>query len=120
MVGVTNRREEWHSLHGFARDVLLATAEVESSSETSYGLAIKRNLESKYGHEINHGRLYPNLNDLVEDGFLEKSKVDERTNEYVTTGKTQVVLQAAYDELDAVVMNRSSSKRAAADGGHDE
>lgn len=115
---MTSRREQWHELHGFARDVLVAAAEVGDTAETPYGLAIKRNLESKYGHEINHGRLYPNLNDLVEAGFVEKSKVDDRTNAYAVTGEGHVLLQAGYDELSAVVM--ADSQRAVADGGRDE
>ncbi|GGL57750.1 helix-turn-helix transcriptional regulator [Halocalculus aciditolerans] len=112
--------EEFYGLTAFKRDCLVAAATVERTGETCYGLAIKRNLEARYGTDVNHGRLYPNLDDLVDSGLLEKSALDKRTNEYVTTGKAQVVLQAAYDELDAVVMNRSSSKRAAADGGRDE
>lgn len=45
--------------------------------EARYGLAIKRELEDYYGSEVNHGRLHPNLDDLVE-----KSARDKRTNEY--------------------------------------
>ncbi|OYR60939.1 PadR family transcriptional regulator, partial [Halorubrum sp. E3] len=36
------------------------------SEEPMYGLAIKRELESYYGSEVNHGHLYPNLDELVE------------------------------------------------------
>ena len=50
-----------------------------------YGLAIKRELEAYYGSEVNHGRLYPNLDDLVEDGLVEKSELDKRTNQYELT-----------------------------------
>jgi len=55
------------------------------SEEPMYGLAIKRELESYYGSEVNHGRLYPNLDDLVADGLLEKSELDKRTNQYELT-----------------------------------
>ena len=55
------------------------------SEEPIYGLAIKRELESYYGSEVNHGRLYPNLDDLVEDGLVEKSELDKRTNQYELT-----------------------------------
>lgn len=47
-----------------------------------YGLELKSRMTEFYGSEINHGRLYPNLNDLVEMGLLSKSKRDNRTNEY--------------------------------------
>jgi len=53
--------------------------------EPLYGLAIKRELESYYGSEVNHGRLYPNLDDLVEMGLVEKSELDKRTNQYALT-----------------------------------
>jgi DNA-binding PadR family transcriptional regulator len=55
------------------------------SEEAMYGLAIKRELESYYDSEVNHGRLYPNLDDLVEDGLVEKSELDKRTNQYELT-----------------------------------
>ncbi|MDZ5812211.1 PadR family transcriptional regulator [Halorubrum sp. AD140] len=55
------------------------------SEEPMYGLAIKRELESYYGSEVNHGRLYPNLDDLVAEGLVEKSELDKRTNQYELT-----------------------------------
>jgi DNA-binding PadR family transcriptional regulator len=55
------------------------------SEEPMYGLAIKRQLEEYYGTEVNHGRLYPNLDDLVEMGLVEKSELDKRTNQYELT-----------------------------------
>ncbi len=55
------------------------------SEEPMYGLAIKRELEAYYGTEVNHGRLYPNLDDLVEMGYIEKSELDKRTNQYELT-----------------------------------
>jgi DNA-binding PadR family transcriptional regulator len=55
------------------------------SDEPMYGLAIKRQLEAYYDSEVNHGRLYPNLDDLVELGLVEKSELDKRTNQYALT-----------------------------------
>jgi DNA-binding PadR family transcriptional regulator len=64
------------------------------SEEPMYGLAIKRQLEEYYGTEVNHGRLYPNLDDLVEMGLVEKSELDKRTNQYeLTDDGTEAVLQ---------------------------
>ena len=53
--------------------------------ESMYGLAIKRELEAYYGDEVNHGRLYPNLDELVTNGLIEKSELDKRTNQYALT-----------------------------------
>ncbi|SIR72434.1 Transcriptional regulator PadR-like family protein [Haladaptatus litoreus] len=68
------------SLTAFQQNVLLVLAE-----ESRYGLAIKRELESFYNEEVNHGRLYPNLDTLIELGLAEKSELDKRTNEYSIT-----------------------------------
>ena len=68
-------------LTGFQRDLLYCIAGVEEA----YGLGIKAELEEYSGIEINHGRLYPNLDQLVNKGYLEKSSIDKRTNEYVLT-----------------------------------
>jgi DNA-binding PadR family transcriptional regulator len=65
--------------------------------EARYGLAIKRALEAYYGTEVNHGRLYPNLDTLVEQGYVEKSKLDDRTNLYAPTDDgREVVLDRAH------------------------
>lgn len=68
-------------LTGFKRDVLGVLA----GTDGKYGLAIKRELEDAYGSAVNHGRLYPNLDDLVEMDLVEKSARDRRTNDYVLT-----------------------------------
>lgn len=65
------------------------------SAEPKYGLAVKRELETYYGEDVNHGRLYPNLDDLVEEGLVTKSERDKRTNEYALTdaGRTTILEQ---------------------------
>jgi len=67
-------------LTAFQRNILVILSE-----EPMYGLAVKRELEGYYGSEVNHGRLYPNLDDLVELGLVEKSELDKRTNQYELT-----------------------------------
>jgi DNA-binding PadR family transcriptional regulator len=67
-------------LTAFQENILVILAE-----EPMYGLAIKRELEEYYGTEVNHGRLYPNLDDLVEMDLVEKGELDKRTNEYELT-----------------------------------
>lgn len=68
------------------------------SEEARYGLAIKDELEEYYGESVNHGRLYPNLDGLVEMGFVEKSELDKRTNEYALTeaGHDAIVNQLSW------------------------
>ena len=81
-------------LTAFQQNILVILAE-----EPRYGLAIKRELESYYSDEVNHGRLYPNLDDLVELGLVEKSELDKRTNQYELTedGKTAVLDQLGWE-----------------------
>ena len=62
------------------------------SEEPMYGLAIKRELEDYYGEEVNHGRLYPNLDTLVEKDYVEKSELDKRTNQYELTDEGLAVV----------------------------
>lgn len=75
-------------LTAFQRDILYAVAD----QDPPYGLAIKRDLEEYYGEEVNHGRLYPNLDELVDDGFLRKGELDKRTNFYELTDKARRAL----------------------------
>lgn len=69
------------NLTGFQRDLLRAIAH----NDGSRGLLLKDKLQEMYGTEINHGRLYPNLDDLVEYGLIEKGTIDDRTNSYSLT-----------------------------------
>jgi len=73
-------RTDVRDLTAFQKNILTVLAE-----EARYGLAIKRELEDYYGQEVNHGRLYPNLDDLVNKGLVEKSELDKRTNQYELT-----------------------------------
>ena len=73
-------RTDVRDLTAFQKNILTVLAE-----EPRYGLAIKRELEEYYGQEVNHGRLYPNLDDLVNKNLVEKSELDKRTNQYALT-----------------------------------
>lgn len=77
---VPGTQQTAHDLTAFQHNILVILAE-----EPMYGLAIKRELESYYDTEVNHGRLYPNLDDLVERGLVAKSELDKRTNQYELT-----------------------------------
>ena len=43
---------------------------------------------------MNHGRLYPNLDELVEKGLVEKGQKDRRTNVYHLTQRGDRELSA--------------------------
>jgi len=79
-----------YDLTGFQRDLLYVTAGQTKPS----GLDIKERLDDYYETEIHHGRLYPNLDALVEKGLLEKGEKDRRTNYYTVTTRGQRELEA--------------------------
>ena len=65
-------------LTGFQRDLLY----VISAADQPSGQDIKDEIETYYSTEINHGRLYPNLDTLVNKDLVEKGELDRRTNYY--------------------------------------
>ncbi|WP_313692750.1 PadR family transcriptional regulator [Halorarum halobium] len=94
-------------LTAFQQNILVILAE-----EPMYGLAIKRELESYYDAEVNHGRLYPNLDDLVEMGLVEKSELDKRTNQYALTEEGRL---AVLDRIDWVLSKYVTDEERAED-----
>lgn len=79
-----------HDLTGFQRDLLAAVAQLNEPN----GLTIKGHLESWYTGDVRHGRLYPNLDTLVDKGLLNKGQKNRRTNEYTLTRRGQSELAA--------------------------
>lgn len=55
------------------------------ANEARHGLGIRDELETYYDAEVNHSRLYTNLDKLIERGLAERSKRDGRSNEYSIT-----------------------------------
>lgn len=70
-----------HDLTGFQRDLLYVIAGADQPS----GQDVKEDVEQYYTAEINHGRLYPNLDTLVNKELVEKGQIDRRTNYYAIT-----------------------------------
>jgi DNA-binding PadR family transcriptional regulator len=79
-----------YDLTGFQRDLLYVIAGLDEP----HGLAIKEELEDYYEKEIHHGRLYPNLDTLVEKGLVEKGEIDQRTNSYSLTRRGRREIEA--------------------------
>ena len=85
-----------HDLTGFQRDLLT----VIGGLEKPHGLAVKDELEDYYETEIHHGRLYPNLDTLVDKGLVEKGEKDRRTNAYRITrrGRRELEDRRAWED----------------------
>jgi len=68
-----------NELTGFQRDMVYCIAALDGPS----GVEVRRELEEYSSAEVNHGRLYPNLDELVDEGVIRKEKKNDRTNLYV-------------------------------------
>jgi len=82
--------QQFANLTGFQRDIL----RILDREGPLYGLAIKAGLEAYTGSEVNHGRLYPNLDTLVDEGLIAKSERDQRTNDYALSDEAEQLLDA--------------------------
>ena len=67
----------------FQRDLLAVIGRL--SGDRSNGETIHQQLEQYHDTETNHGQLYQNLCELVEEGCVEKRSLDGRTNMYRLT-----------------------------------
>jgi len=85
-------------LTGFQRDLLYVIAGAERPS----GQEIKVQI-SQFVGEVNHGRLYPNLDTLVERGYVDKGQHDRRTNYYEISESGLEALDARRDWEDTFV-----------------
>ncbi|EMA56282.1 PadR family transcriptional regulator [Halococcus thailandensis] len=88
-----------YDLTGFQRDLLYVTA----NEDEPHGLALKDELEEYYEKQIHHGRLYPNLDTLVDKGLLEKGELDKRTNYYQVTQRGHREIEARREWEDQYV-----------------
>lgn len=79
-----------HDLTGFQRDLLFVVA----SLGDPHGLAVKDELQKDYEDNIRHGRLYPNLDELVELGLINKGEKNSRTNQYTISPRGKRELRA--------------------------
>ncbi|UHQ98318.1 PadR family transcriptional regulator (plasmid) [Natrinema zhouii] len=76
-------------LTGFQRDLLYVIASADRPS----GQDVKEEIEEYYESEINHGRLYPNLDTLVNKELVEKGELDRRTNYYAISDAGEQAIQ---------------------------
>lgn len=101
----------------------------QSSKQREYGLGLKRKLEAYYDDDVNNSRLYPNLNQLVDAGLLNKGVIDKRTNYYGLSDDGAVAIrrdaQRRFDIADSLPANagqtdgRTEPEVAAGTGGDD-
>lgn len=76
-------------LNAFERDTLFVIASIEDPTGVNIGDALK----AMYRKPINHGQLYPGLDELHEMGLIDKVARDKRTNEYNITRRGRYVIE---------------------------
>ena len=77
-----------HQLRGFQRDVLFVVYGLDAPN----GQEILDEMERSLSGDVRPGRLYSNLDDLVEMGLVRKARTGGRANRYelTTAGATAV------------------------------
>lgn len=86
----SSMESEIADLTAFQRDIILCIG-LEGPQK---GLSIKQWLQEHGYGEVHHGRLYPNLDELVGKSLVSKSERDKRTNEYSLRAKGRRVVDA--------------------------
>lgn len=107
-------------LSRFRLECLVAIAhgdDGETPGEDIHGLGIKSRLETHYGTHVHHGRLYPNLDWLVDHGLVEKRAIDNRTNGYRLTDAGAHLLQARAERFAGAVGEATADETLVTDGG---
>jgi DNA-binding PadR family transcriptional regulator len=107
---VTQNRIENSQLTVFRLDLLATLRETGAT----HGLGVKRHLEKRRDEDVNHGRLYPNLDELVTMGLVAKEteKPDHRTNRYRLTDDGERELMARGEWLTGVRVEPRSEREA--------
>lgn len=108
-------------LTAFHYDLLATIDRGDDELRNLSGQALKDYLEDEFDTAVNHGKLYPNLDELVRRGLVEKGQIDRRTNYYELTADGRRALAGrarwltdADDPSDA-----AERERAMTDGGID-
>lgn len=78
------------NLNAFQRDLLFALEQVGPCK----GLAVEEHLEEYYGEELNHARVYTNLNKLIGYSMIFKRQEDGRTNRYDLTSRGEGAIES--------------------------
>lgn len=85
-----------NDLTGFQRDIIKAVATLDGQP---HGTGIREFLEDAIGYtEVHNGRIYPNLETLVEKGLLRKGHKDGRTSEYRLTRRGRREIEVYVNE----------------------
>ncbi len=74
----TESNHDYSDLTGFQRDTLYVIAGMDKPSGQDILVAV----DDYVSEPVTNGRMYPNLDTLVNKGFVNKGQLDRRTNYY--------------------------------------
>ena len=102
----------WFGLTGFQRDLIVEIYQMEQPS----GQGIRGRMEAEHGEVVTTGQLYPNLDDLVDYGLIDKGEQDLRTNYYEVTNDGRRLVE----ETARYFASIGATNPVAADGGREQ
>ena len=102
----------WFDLNSSKRDLLVEIYQLDQPS----GQDIRHRMKAEHNEDVDHGRLYPNLNDLVDVGLLDKGEQDLRSNYYQITNDGQRLVEDTIRYFESI----RATSRVAADGGSEQ
>jgi len=82
-----------HELRGFQRDLLFVICGLSDPN----GQEIRAEMEQTLSDDVQHGRVYSNLNDLVDLGYVRKERENGRTNRYMLTEDGEDVIESRHE-----------------------
>jgi len=102
----------WFDLTGFERDLIVEIYQMEQPS----GQGIRGRMEAEHGEVVTTGQLYPNLDDLVDYGLLNKGEQNRRTNYYEVTNDGRRLVEDTARYFASI----GATNPGAADGGREQ
>ena len=102
----------WFDLNASKRDLLVEIYQMDQPS----GQDIRDRMEAEHGENVKHGRLYPNLDDLVDYGLIDKGEQNLRSNYYQITNDGRRLVEDTARYFESI----GATNPVAADGGREQ
>jgi len=102
----------WFDLNGSKRDLLVEIYQMDQPS----GQDIRHRMKAEHDEDVDHGRLYPNLDDLVDYGLIDKGEQNLRSNYYQITNDGRRLVEDTARYFASI----GATNPVAADGGREQ
>jgi len=102
----------WFDLNASKRDLLVEIYQMDQPS----GQDIRHRMKAEHDEDVDHGRLYPNLDDLVDYGLIDKGEQNLRSNYYQITNDGRRLVEDTARYFASI----GATNPVAADGGREQ